>query len=269
MEFETQKISDDAVQNLKHAAKIAAAMAPDPREWSYEGKFYEAEGMMPEHCACGHPIRNVYVVERLRDGAQIRIGSTCIDSTIPYLIGAGAEGLAEALRKALADQEAQRKEIQRRVAEAKASDEVSRLEADYEALRAYTKAVSEQLRSRHISQPEVIRYGIQLPKAASTPARTAASMRKRYADTWCKLAYLVANGYEPYLNFGIVDIDGNIPLSKDEKLVASISKQLGKDAEYYIGFLKSTLFNTEHYERRARKCQVALRFFLGLTGLAA
>jgi hypothetical protein len=74
-------------------------MAPDPKEWKYNGK-YEDTKETSSQCACGHAIRYIFTIERMRDGATLPIGSTCIASTVPFLKKDGAFDLAKKLEKA-------------------------------------------------------------------------------------------------------------------------------------------------------------------------
>lgn len=182
-----------ALEDLAHAQRIADAMAPDPREWEWTGEVNDAgpgASMMPggPKCACGHPIRYQFPLERERDGARVVIGSTCIESTVPYLIAHGAEGLARRLEEALAAHREALAEQERREKAAAANEAVAQLAADWDELVAWRQRAGQRYTRR---LPECLYYlrigrteAVLSRSAASTPARTAAALRTRYANTW-------------------------------------------------------------------------------------
>ena len=61
-----------------HARKLLEALAPDPREWTYNGEVEDAEGPVAE-CACGHRIRWCFIIHRERDGRVAQVGSVCVN----------------------------------------------------------------------------------------------------------------------------------------------------------------------------------------------
>lgn len=171
-----------AVDQRRHMAIVAAAMAPDPTEWSCDGDAADGKGADIK-CACGQQIRWVFLLRRERDGAFLQIGSTCIESTVPVLVSGGAADLAADLQAAVAAHQKALAETQRRQRDASASDEVKVLGADFEALAAWRRERIGAFRARRGDRaelPAALQYRASLPKAASTPARTAAAMRTRY-----------------------------------------------------------------------------------------
>lgn len=84
---------------LAHLQKLANTMAPDCKEWAFNGDV-EEDTNMRSRCICGHPIKWIFWLQRTRDGRRLPIGSTCITSSVPFLISHGAEGLAKDLMAA-------------------------------------------------------------------------------------------------------------------------------------------------------------------------
>lgn len=249
----------DRVANLQHAAKIADAMAPDPREWAYNGKCYEVEGLILEKCACGHAIRQVFVVERERDGKQINIGSTCIETTVPYLISAGAEGLAKALQAALValQEEIRAKAKQRRDAEA--SEAVQRVAEEYVKLHTWAKELRRSMVDRNEYLPSVLYGGLcGLPSASTTPARTAAAIRTRYESLWLELMAAHVAGYLAMVRGN--DVTRHLPkppVPVEEKLVQKIAKTLRGRIETY-SVPTPSYYSEGYYEKRLALNKAAL-----------
>ena len=50
----------------------------DIENWDYYGDFYTNDKKF-ESCVCGHPIRNVYVIENKKSNRKEKVGSTCIN----------------------------------------------------------------------------------------------------------------------------------------------------------------------------------------------
>lgn len=171
-----------AIAQREHVLRLADAMAPDPTEWSYDGEVLDGKGNNV-HCACGRTIRWVFPIRRSRDGAQLAIGSTCIESSVPYLMAAGADGLAGQLEEAMEAHRQALAETQRRQRDASASEVVQDLAADFESLQSWKREQVAAFRLRRGPRPDLpgsLQQKAALPKAGSTPARTAASMRDRY-----------------------------------------------------------------------------------------
>ena len=261
-EREVGKEAVDKIDNIQHALKIAAAMAPDPREWAYNGKCYEADGIIPERCACGHPIRQVFVIDRERDGATLNIGCVCIDSTVPHIIASGNQGLAEALQKAKADLEAQIKARAKEKRDAEASVEVQGLAEEYETLRQWVRDLKQDMAQNKEYVPGSIYGGIKgLPKAASTPGRTAASIRTRYESVWLELSYLHVRGYYTYGNYSNREYLKYLPkppIPKDEKLRKRIEKTLQSKIDFYQRYPTDTT-----YQANFVTCSAQLVLLLG------
>lgn len=220
-EREVSKDAVNAVTDLEHAAKIASAMCPDPKEWAYNGKSYEVEGFILEKCACGHPIRQVFVIERERDGKTLNIGSTCIEVTVPVLIENGAEVLASRLLQAKENLEKEIAIRKKQKRDAEASHEVQILTEEYDALRQYVKDQRESL-GRGFN-PYYIYHGVTTTiKAMTTPGRTAASIRTKYVDAWLKLITYYVVGYHDQFD-GRDKFMPMIPVPTEPKLLKKLS----------------------------------------------
>lgn len=226
-----EKSTVDTIVNLEHAARIAAKMSPDPKEWSYDGLYFEADDRVPAYCACGHPIKSVFVIERKRDGNQLNIGCVCIGSTVPYLMASGADGLAEALQKAQQKLEAEIKAKIKAKRDAEASNEVRSLTEDYEVLVEYVNEQRAKLGRAY--KPYYIYKGIPtVLEAMTTPGRTAASIRSKYTSAWLNLAPYCASGYDDRWRDGIqkhIKFLSKVPVPKDPKLLKKLRETITKD----------------------------------------
>lgn len=204
--------AERAAGNVEHALKIATAMAPDAKEWSFQGEVVDAGGE-GAFCACGHAIRYVFILRRMRDGATLPIGSVCIESTVPVLMTTGAERLAgqlaaalEAHRKALAD-------AQKAIRDAEASVEVQGLMAELNALKAWALDAKANRVFLPRSLWELTAGRIKPVKAASTPGRTAASLRTRLTPF-----------YVAAIHHGLTNGRVSCPLPKDRKLITKVAE---------------------------------------------
>lgn len=241
------------VNNLRHIQTIADKMSPDPKEWSYLGEFHEA-GETPEYCACGHLIKQVFVIRRGRDNATLNIGSTCISSTVPYLLTCGAEELSKALQDALRRLEEDRREHARRLRQAEASVLVTNLDAEYEELRAYRRGCQEKFNS--VWMPTILWSGLPKVKVSKTAAITANNIRTRYADLWLNLVELIIEGWDTYNNCCTqvhLTLPSNIPAPKDSKLREKIRTRV----LYRIDCSRKN-FGEEQAAKTAVKCQKIL-----------
>ena len=111
---------------IAYRESLVRALAPDPSEYEYGGLNYDSGPRSNEHCACGHPIRLVFMIERERDGKTAKIGSTCINH-----FGAISPGQVDRM---VADYNAmveRIKEDERRAKELQKQGEVAGLEAEY------------------------------------------------------------------------------------------------------------------------------------------
>ena len=187
------KDSEEAQESIAHAQAIADKLAPDCREWEWTGETIDAgkgatQGFNPPRCACGHPIRYLFPLVRERDGATVNIGSTCIKSTVPTLLASGAEGLAIRLQNALAAHKEALKEQARREKAAKAEGQIAEILEDWTALQKWYRAAKRAYGDAFM--PHGIWVGMMGAEramsrsAASTPGRTAASLRTRYQTEW-------------------------------------------------------------------------------------
>lgn len=164
------------VGNLSHAAKIAAAMMPEPREWAFQGEVFDSGTYGAAECTCGHPIRYVFVIRRERDGKALDIGSTCIEETVPALIAAGAEKLAQDLQAAV---EAHRKALEdakRKVRDASNDGLVKVLLGERAALKGWVNDLKAS--GAYLDRALFDFQRNPEPKACSTPGRTAAALRR-------------------------------------------------------------------------------------------
>lgn len=95
--LESKNTENDSMElKIGHLQRLADAMAPDCKEWIFAGDV-EEDDSRKSRCTCGHPIKWVFWLERQRDGARLPIGSTCITTSVPFLISHGANGLAKDL----------------------------------------------------------------------------------------------------------------------------------------------------------------------------
>ena len=118
LEGELVKAEDQAI----HFQRLIRALAPDPREWEFTGEVVDAgpgatAGLNPPTCACGHPIRYIFIICRQRDGSQTQVGSTCIGhfSAVAPELGQELEAAAEKLCQELAEKEKKAREAERQV----------------------------------------------------------------------------------------------------------------------------------------------------------
>jgi len=169
---------------LEHLQRLADGMAPDPREWAYTGEVQDAKGA-GARCVCGHPIRWIFVIRRDRDGATLPIGSTCIETSIPYLVTHGAEGLADRLQEAVREL---RREVQRRAAaakrearEAENEETIARLCDDWERLAWWRKQARDEWYAEHgPSYPYALCLRPPIPAPCKTTAGTIRRLVREY-----------------------------------------------------------------------------------------
>jgi hypothetical protein len=222
MEFAEPKFDYTEINAKSHLAKLATAMWPEPKAWAFKGEVYDTKNYGSAQCSCGHPIRWVFIIERDSDGKKLPIGSTCIETSIPYLISHGAEGLAEALQKALEKLQAEIAAAKKAAADALATEQVQEIKADFEALQEWWKIARESWKGY---RPEALYKQISLPAAASTPGRTAAGMRKRYVTTYDALLDVQATSKV---------ILPALPKPAEKKLAEKLAKDLESSADKYL-----------------------------------
>ena len=186
IEFETSAAQKTAingavrkVENLRHIEKIASAMAPEPRDWSYEGEIADA-GQQGAYCTCGHPIRYVFTIRNKKSGRALPIGSTCIETTVPFLMSHGAADLADRLTAAVGKLKAEIAAAEKAKRDAEQNERVLTLLQDRTALLEYASA--EKSRRGFIQSRSLWSLTMRKPKALTTPGRTARSLLNTLAD---------------------------------------------------------------------------------------
>ena len=181
------KATDNAterVEKLDHLKRLADAMKPDAREYEYRGEVVDAAGENAK-CSCGHPIRYVFLVRRKTDNHAVPIGSVCIETSVPWLIAHGNQALADALSGAVAKLKKEIAEAKRREAEARASELVMGLTAEWAALMDWREEARKAWTRAHGAWMPHQLYVSQAPlRALTTAGRTLSSIRKRYGTVW-------------------------------------------------------------------------------------
>lgn len=120
-----ERKSDELARYSAWAAKLAAALAPDPAAWEYRDEVLDCAGE-GAHCACGHPVRYLYPLYRGADTAAV--GSECINH-----FAALAPGLHVKLAAAEDALRARIAAAKRQAKSAADSVEVAGLRAEFEA----------------------------------------------------------------------------------------------------------------------------------------
>lgn len=202
-----------ATLNAEHLAKFMVAMHPDPREWLVEEEIGDGGPDSKERCTCGHPIRYVHSLKRERDGKKIKVGSVCIEGTVPYLMSVGAEHLAAQLLESLERlREHQRRilsEGEKRKRAAKGDAMVAALSVDWASLQGWTKALLDgyyeaaRRSGSYRPLPEYLYWSAlrtfpnEKPKALSSAGRTATSMRTKLLQLFVSAHRLPEAGSAP------------------------------------------------------------------------
>lgn len=182
-----------AAANAAHLRKLAAAMAPDPSAWTYEGEVSDGKGSNAK-CTCGHPIRWIFTIRRKSDGAALPIGSTCIETSVPFLMQHNAEALAEQLTAAVkAHQKALRvaAAAERKRARELAQDaELSALRADLQALQDFRRRAIDSYREHtgRMYVPHELYTRLPTPR----PTKTRKGTIRRFVRTYRAGARLLA-----------------------------------------------------------------------------
>lgn len=165
------------------AERIRLAMAPDPADWFFTGEVEDHGEYGSAECTCGHAVRYQFFIARASDGKRLPIGSHCIRESVPFLIAAGAEGLAreleQAARRVERDQNAAR-----RVAAARR--ELLQLRRDFKLLREWCWARRRDWQARHGQEdwmPAVLYRPPKLPDAANED-EAAKAIRRGYCSSW-------------------------------------------------------------------------------------
>jgi hypothetical protein len=161
------------VQADSAAERIRAAMAPDPTEWSYTGEFRDCREQGGGQCTCGKAVRYQFFIGRASDGKRLAIGSTCIETSVPFLMAAGANALVRDLKQA-----------SRLVA---AREDLPELRRDAAQLREWCFARRREWTARYGRErwmPRVLFIPPKPPSAAERDDETAASIRRQYTRDW-------------------------------------------------------------------------------------
>lgn len=233
-----EEAADARARTIDHLWKFQAAMAPDPREWEFEPPVGDAGPGSREKCVCGHPIRNLYMIVRARDGKKIQVGSVCVESTVPYLQAHGAVDLAASLARALEQQQKLVLEMGRKKRAAAGDSAVAALTHDWQTLQAWLNATwkheedkdrqwrygsSGYYASSRAQVPDWL-YALRgfrnaRPKALTTPGRTATSMRNALRTT-----YVVA--------LGMPGVSHSVPMPTETKLREALREHLAKTVAF-------------------------------------
>lgn len=133
------------VGTLVWSANLTAALG-DPHNWEYTGKVLQGDPQKT-HCACGHPIRDCYIIREKATGVEKMLGSTCIE----YFENVGEiyTNLCEAVKR----QEAKLAEAKRAAKKAADEAKVSIARAEYEARYDTLLARYKEYRNRHELAP--------------------------------------------------------------------------------------------------------------------
>lgn len=172
----------------EHLLRLAAELLPDPRAFKYHDERIDFGDDKTEQCACGARIRYAFPIVRDEDGKTVNIGSTCIVKSVPFLTNSGADVLAADLLAAYDRHVAAIAEAERNARNAKNETVVEVLTSDFDAAEAWVATKREELGITwlHVQSDKV--PSLARPQVASTPGRTAASMRKRHTTWFVKQA---------------------------------------------------------------------------------
>lgn len=172
-------------------------MAPDPADWFFTGEVVDNGEYANAACTCGHAVRYQFFIARAAGGKRLPIGSHCIRESVPFLIAAGADGLAgeleQAVRRVEHDQNAARKVATARL-------ELPELRRDFKALREWCWARRREWQQRHGQEhwmPDVLYRPPKLPDAANEDDHAAQAIRRRYCSSWlAAVACALDQGFE-------------------------------------------------------------------------
>jgi hypothetical protein len=178
---------------MSHLDRLRDAMEPDPSEWRYTGIVRDTGSPIGSTCSCGQAIRYEFVIERPRDSSSLIIGSRCIETSIPYLMGAGARTLARELESAYARHRRELTEARKRERDEQARIRLTVARSDLQALTEWFDAARREC-SREAAErgqrilffPADIDRRPRPPKESGTPARTLASLRRGFVSRWLR-----------------------------------------------------------------------------------
>jgi ribosomal protein L37AE/L43A len=197
------KKEERKLENLHHVQRLAAAMAPDPKEWEYRGEMIDSGGVS-DFCSCGHPIRFIFPIYNKRTGKSIPIGSVCIEASVPYLMTVGAAGLAKSLEGCQERLKKHLSELESRKRAAAGDARFQKLKVEAEALAAWYPVLWKKVlihasttRQRLPFLPEYFFNGkyaaLKEEPTASTPGRAASGLASRCKTFRTHAASLKAN----------------------------------------------------------------------------
>jgi hypothetical protein len=172
-----------ATQLTSAAERIRLAMAPDPAEWFFTGQVVDHGEYGSAECTCGHPVRYQFFIARASDGKRLPIGSHCIRESVPFLIAAGAKGLARELEQAARRVEREQ-EAARRLAASRR--ELPQLRRDFKLLREWCWARRREWQQRHGPDdwmPDVLYRPPKLP-AGENEDEAAKAIRRSSCPSW-------------------------------------------------------------------------------------
>lgn len=106
---------------IGHAQRLLDAMGGSPEGWEYTGEILEGDPAKTK-CACGHPIRWLFIWEHIASNRKLITGSVCVEN-LPGI----TESYIEAMRQDLETAIAAKKAAARKAKEAAAQEEVTRL----------------------------------------------------------------------------------------------------------------------------------------------
>jgi hypothetical protein len=178
---------DAARAAAEHVEALVKALG-DPSAWKFTHKVIDAgpealRSIDPPRCACGHPIRFIYLIELTRDlpghraGEQTQVGSVCISHVAALAPELAAEiaAAAERVERELAD-------ARRAAAEAARNEEATRLRAEFEAVWNQAHDLYHSYKSRGQMAPYglwevVVHSRRRVPDAAPEYQRTSDLIR--------------------------------------------------------------------------------------------
>jgi len=147
----TKTITEKAVDKLgrledsvSYYGRLIEALG-NPAEWEYTGKMIDtgvgaASAVNAPQCACGHPIRFVFIIKHPMKG-ETQLGSTCIghfehvNPTTFKALTEAAEKMGERVKDEL-----------RKIKEIKQQEEIAKLEKEYKEKIEELKALAEKIK---------------------------------------------------------------------------------------------------------------------------
>lgn len=134
---------DTAIENIQAHGHIiealVAAMNGEPENYSYDGEVQDTSAHSGAKCACGHPVRYLFIL-RHKDNASVIccVGSVCIN-TAPYLDAA----MVARMNADLEALKAMQKEEIKKIKAAQAQEAVEAKKAEWTAIKDRIAAAKE------------------------------------------------------------------------------------------------------------------------------